>query len=117
MSNQSLAPTQYTDLRALFISCTLKRSPEPSHTETLMRVSQAIMETQGVTVETVRAVDYDLAPGVQPDMSEHGLHDDWPGVYEKVRAADLSSAHPSGWASAPRSVRVSSSVSMLSQVS
>ncbi len=89
MSNQSLAPTQYTDLRALFISCTLKRSPEPSHTETLMRVSQAIMETQGVTVETVRAVDYDLAPGVQPDMSEHGLHDDWPGVYEKVRAADI----------------------------
>ena len=89
MSNQSPPPTSYTDLRALFISCTLKRSPEPSHTETLMRVSQTIMEKQGVTVETVRAVDCDLAPGVQPDMAEHGLHDDWPKVYDKVRAADI----------------------------
>jgi multimeric flavodoxin WrbA len=89
VSNPSSTPTQYTDLRALFISCTLKRSPELSHTETLMRVSQAIMETQGVTVKTVRAVDYDLAPGVQPDMTEHGLHDDWPKVYEKVQAADI----------------------------
>lgn len=89
MSNQSLPPTSYTDLRALFIGCTLKRSPEPSHTETLMRVSQTIMEKQGVIVEVVRAVDYDLAPGVQPDMTEHGLHDDWPKVYEKVQAADI----------------------------
>jgi len=30
----------FSDLRALFLSCTLKRSPEPSHTEALMAVNK-----------------------------------------------------------------------------
>lgn len=90
VGHQPSAPAVYTDLTALFINCTLKRSPERSHTETLMRVSRAIMEAHRVTVETVRAVDYELAPGVQPDMTEHGLaQDDWPKVYKKVQAADI----------------------------
>ena len=83
-------PASYADLRALFVNCTLKRSLEPSHTETLMQVSQAIMEEQDVAVEHVRAVDLTLAPGVQPDMTKHGAErDDWPDLYEKVAAADI----------------------------
>ena len=38
----------YDDLRALFINCTLKTSPEPSHTEGLVDVSRHIMEKHGV---------------------------------------------------------------------
>lgn len=30
------------------------------------------MEKNGVTVDQFRAVDHDLAPGVYPDMREHG---------------------------------------------
>ena len=40
----------FSDLRALFINCTLKRSPEISHTEGLIRISSAIMERHGVGV-------------------------------------------------------------------
>ena len=46
----------FSDLRALYINCTLKRSPELSHTEGLARVSMEIMRRQGVTVEMVRAL-------------------------------------------------------------
>jgi len=87
-----LAPAraEYKDLRALFINCTLKRSPEASHTETLMNVSRKIMEGQGVSVRNVRAVDHELAPGVQPDMTRHGFdQDDWPGLYKRVHDAEI----------------------------
>ena len=33
----------FSGLRALFINCTLKRSPEISHTEGLIRISTTIM--------------------------------------------------------------------------
>ena len=62
----------FSDLTALFINCTLKRSPERSHTQGLADVSIEIMRRQGVSVEEVRAIDHDLATGVWPDMTEHG---------------------------------------------
>jgi multimeric flavodoxin WrbA len=90
MSKQSSAPASYGDLRAVFINTTLKRSPELSHTETLMTVSQEIMKAQGVTVEHVRAADFVLAPGVQPDMTAYGFaQDDWPGIFARVKRADI----------------------------
>jgi multimeric flavodoxin WrbA len=83
-------PFDFTDLRALYVSCTLKPSPEPSHTEGLMRISMAIMEANGVSVDFVRAVDHELAPGVWPDMREHGAErDDWPELYGRVEQADI----------------------------
>ena len=80
----------FSGLRALFLNCTLKRSPELSHTEGLVRISRQIMENNGVTVEELRPVDYDIAPGVWPDMKEHGWEkDDWPEIYEKVKKANI----------------------------
>jgi len=80
----------FTDLRALFVNCTLKPSPAVSNTQGLMDVSIAIMEANGVTVDQIRAVDHELAAGVYPDMTEHGAaRDDWPSVYERVEAADI----------------------------
>jgi multimeric flavodoxin WrbA len=77
-------------LRALFVNCTLKPSPELSNTAGLMAVSAAIMGANGVHVDKVRAVDHHLAPGVQPDMTAHGAaRDDWSPLYERVRAADI----------------------------
>src|ERR1700756_5384542 len=80
----------FSDLRALFINCTLKRSPEQSHTQGLADISIEIMRRQGVTVDVVRAIDHDIAPGVWPDMTEHGWQrDEWPAVYEQVAAAHI----------------------------
>ena len=80
----------FSDLRALYINCTLKRSPEVSNTRALADRSIAIMESNGVSVEVIRAIDHDIATGVQPDMTEHGWErDDWPAIFEKVMAADI----------------------------
>jgi len=81
---------EYSNLKALFINCTLKKSPEKSHTDGLVNISRAIMEKQGVTVEEIRAVDYEIPPGVYPDMTEHGWDkDEWPELYKKVMGADI----------------------------
>jgi multimeric flavodoxin WrbA len=80
----------FSDLNAIFINCTLKKSPRISHTRGLIDVSRHIMEANGISTECIRAVDYDIAVGVYPDMTEHGWdHDDWPGIYEKVMNADI----------------------------
>ena len=81
----------YDDLTALFVNCTLKRSPELSHTQGLADRSLALLEEQGAKVESLRLVDFDIAPGVQPDMREHGWDADaWPDViWPKVRDADI----------------------------
>ena len=39
----------FSGLKAVFFNGTLTRSPEPSHTERLIKVSQAIMEKHGVS--------------------------------------------------------------------
>lgn len=82
--------TDYSDLRALFINCTLKRSPELSHTQGLMDISMEIMRRNKVAVEGIRAIDHGIATGVWPDMTEHGWErDEWPRIFEQVMAADI----------------------------
>jgi multimeric flavodoxin WrbA len=83
-------PAAYDDLRAVFINCTLKRSPEVSNTAGLMNVATAIMRARGVTIDEYRAVDHELAPGVYHDMTEHGFErDDWPPIQGAVMNADI----------------------------
>jgi multimeric flavodoxin WrbA len=41
-------------------------------------------------VTSIRAVDHDIAPGVWPDMTEHGWdNDEWPAICAQVMAADI----------------------------
>jgi len=80
----------FSGLSALFLNCTLKPSGTPSNTAALIEVSRKIMAANGVTTEVLRPVDFALAPGVYPDMTEHGLQrDDWPALCAKVMAADI----------------------------
>jgi multimeric flavodoxin WrbA len=80
----------FSDLRALFVNCTLKRSPEVSNTEGLAATSMEIMQRNGVAVDLVRAVDRDIATGVWPDMTEDGWESDgWPPIFEHVMASDI----------------------------
>jgi multimeric flavodoxin WrbA len=89
--NTGLDPDlDYSDLRALFINCTLKRSPEPSNTQGLVDASAGIMTRHGIHVSHLRAVDHDIATGVWPDMTAHGwTSDEWPALHEQVMAADI----------------------------
>ena len=81
---------RFDGLRALFVNCTLKRSPDLSHTEGLISGSRSIMDKHGVQTEAIRLVDHDVATGVWPDMTEHGWPvDEWPSVQEKVFQSDI----------------------------
>lgn len=80
----------FSDLKALFINCTLKKSPERSNTEGLIKISQTILEKNQVQTELIRAIDHDIATGVYPDMTKKGWKTDaWPKLYKKVQAADI----------------------------
>ena len=84
------SPWDFSDLRALYVNCTLKRSPEPSNTQALADRSIEIMRRNGVTVDVVRAVDHEIATGVYPDMTQHGWPvDEWPAIFDQVVAADI----------------------------
>lgn len=88
-------------LKALFLNCTLKRSPEPSHTEALMRESMAIFDGAGFATEVVRMADHPIAFGVQPDMGEG---DGWPAIAAKVKAAHAVVIGSPIWLGNPSSV-------------
>ena len=80
----------YHGLTAMFVNATLKRSPEISHTDGLIDRVASVMQATGVEVHRLRAVDHDIAPGVYPDMRDHGAaSDDWPEIYPRVMAADI----------------------------
>lgn len=77
-------------LSALFLNCTLKPSPKMSHTDGLIYAAKHIMEANNVDVKAIRPVDYDIAPGIKPDMSDVGFeNDEWPKIYQMVQAADI----------------------------
>lgn len=89
-SKQNTTETYFTDLKALFFNCTLKKSPDESHTGLLIETSKNIMTKQGVEAEVIRPIDRDIATGVWPDMREYGWEtDEWPQIYEHVRKADI----------------------------
>lgn len=94
------------DLRALFVNCTLKRSPEQSHTQGLMDRSIALLEEQGVHVETLRLVDFAVADGMSADMRQEGWTEDaWPDViWPKVMDADILVIGTPLWLGEPSSV-------------
>ncbi len=82
--------TNFSNLSASYVNCTLKRSPDLSHTQGLMDVSINIMENEGVKVKRIRLVDHDVAPGVYPDMKAKGWEkDDWPELFETIFGSDI----------------------------
>lgn len=82
--------TDFSDLKAVIVNTTLKRSEEDSHTRLLLSVPEEIMSRCGVAVDHIHAASYQIAYGVQPDMTRHGWdRDDWPQLWERLRAADI----------------------------
>ena len=85
MTEPEIGAFDFSGLRATFVNCTLKRSPEPSNTQALVDISAAIMRKHGVEVEVIRAVDHDIATGVYLDMTEHGWdRDEWPTLFARI---------------------------------
>jgi len=80
----------FSNLKAIYVNCTLKKSPRKSHTDGLMQVSKKIMKKEHVTVDEIRFVDHDVAFGIYPDMTEHGeTTDEWPELFKRIFDADI----------------------------
>jgi multimeric flavodoxin WrbA len=72
--------------KALFLNCTLKRSPEVSNTQALVDKVAALLAKLDVESETVRVTDYKLPFGVS---SDEGDGDEWPTILARVKECDI----------------------------
>ncbi len=88
-------------MRALFLNCTLKPSPDRSNTEALAQVVIEEFGKSGVETELIRVVDYAILPGVESDM---GAGDAWPDIRRKVLAADILVIATPTWLGQPSSL-------------
>lgn len=80
----------FSNLTAVYVNCTLKKSPQKSHTSTLMEVSRSIMDKENVKTDKIRLVDHQVANGVYPDMTKHNWDkDEWPSLFERIIKADI----------------------------
>lgn len=73
-------------LHALFLNCTLKRSPEISNTRALIDKAASLFEAKGITTEVIRVVDYKVAFGVS---SNEGEGDEWPKILDRIKASQI----------------------------
>ena len=73
-------------IRALFLNCTLKKSPQVSNTHALVDKALIIFKELGVESEVIRVVDHNIAFGVS---SDEGNEDEWPFILEKIKACDI----------------------------
>lgn len=88
-------------LKAIAFNCTLKPSPAESSTDILLGEFIAALSTHGVECDLVRAVDFNIKPGVK---SDEGKGDDWPALRERVIAADIVLLGSPVWLGQPSSV-------------
>jgi len=73
-------------MHALFLNCTLKRSPAVSNTEALVDKVAVFMTELGVTTEKIRVVDHAVSFGVS---SDEGEGDEWPAILQRIEACDI----------------------------
>ncbi len=73
-------------LKAVLLNCTLKKSPEVSHTAALMNIVVGHLHDLDVETEMLRPVDFNIPFGVESDLGEG---DEWPQILEKIFAADI----------------------------
>jgi len=89
------------ELKAVFLNCTLKPSPQDSNTEALARVVAEALEADGIATEFVRVVDHDVRPGV---TSDEGDGDAWPAIRQKLVDAQILVMATPTWLGKPSSI-------------
>jgi multimeric flavodoxin WrbA len=73
-------------IKALLLNASLKNGDEVSNTESLMNEAVSILNENHIDTEIVRLADYQIAYGVTAD---EGNGDEWPLIFDKVKAADI----------------------------
>jgi multimeric flavodoxin WrbA len=73
-------------VKSLILNCTLKKSPEISNTEALIKKVVIEYKKLDVVSEIIRVVDYKIPFGVS---SNEGKGDEWPKILEKIKGCDI----------------------------
>lgn len=73
-------------LSALFLNCTLKKSPSKSNTEAFIKNAEKVFKKLKVKTEVIRVADHDVKFG---NTSDEGKGDAWPKIYDKIKKADI----------------------------
>ena len=73
-------------MKALFINCTLKRSPGFSNTGALAEKAATQLKELGFETEIIRLNDYNVLTG---NSSNEGNGDEWPKILEKIKACNI----------------------------
>lgn len=73
-------------LKALFLNCTLKKSPETSNTAAYIANAEKIFHELNVETESIRVVDHQIKFG---NSSNEGEGDAWPEILKKVKKSDI----------------------------
>ena len=88
-------------LSAVALVCSLNPSPAESSSALMAEHICEHLRAAGVKTESVRCVDYAIAPGVEADM---GDGDEWPQIREKLLGADIVLLSTPIWLGHPSSV-------------
>ncbi|MAL97022.1 flavodoxin family protein [Hydrocarboniclastica marina] len=88
-------------LSAIALNCTLKPSPEESSCGLLLSQVQQEFQRHGIDCPVLRAVDYNLLPGV---TSDEGKGDEWPQIRQQILDADILVMGTPIWMGQPSSV-------------
>ena len=73
-------------LKALFLNCTLKKSPETSNTHAFIQNAEKIFAELNVATEIIRVVDHNVKFG---NSSDEGAGDEWPMILQKIKDCDI----------------------------
>lgn len=90
-------------LSAFAFNCSLKQSTasQPSSTDRLLSEVGEELKRFGISMETVRAADHDIKPGVSSD--ERG-GDEWPALRHRLLQADILVLGTPIWLGQPSSI-------------
>lgn len=83
--------SDFANVSAVFINCSLQPSKEQSHTQKLIDKVAHIMQQQDVAVTNIYVLDHTVATGMVQDGTKEldAPTDDWPSLQQKIRQADI----------------------------
>lgn len=73
-------------LKAIFLNCTLKKSPETSNTAAFIGQAEKMFSELNVETEAIRVIDHNVKFG---NSSDEGEGDGWPDILKKVKESDI----------------------------
>lgn len=74
------------NIKAIFLNCTLKKSPAKSNTDALIQKAVSEYKNLGIESNVIRVADFNVATGIS---SNEGNGDEWPKIYKQILESNI----------------------------